>query len=103
MGAIIPSIGSHQNSAVKRAWARVVLGWVTSWGVLVLPTFFGVFFFFNSTDLSRFIFCRRWMRPDQEEEKASKSDLRSMFTQNYQIAPLNVSWPENLRGVMKVV
>ncbi|MED6191146.1 hypothetical protein PIB30_113283, partial [Stylosanthes scabra] len=26
--------GSHQNSAVKRAWARVVLGWVTSWEVL---------------------------------------------------------------------
>ncbi|KAK9155979.1 hypothetical protein Sjap_003459 [Stephania japonica] len=26
--------GSHQNSAVKRAWPRVVLGWVTSWEVL---------------------------------------------------------------------
>src|SRR3954468_10853198 len=34
------STGSHQNSAVKRAWARVVLGWVTSWEVLVLhPSF----------------------------------------------------------------
>ncbi|MED6179061.1 hypothetical protein PIB30_113582, partial [Stylosanthes scabra] len=32
--------GSHQNSAVKRAWAaRVVLGWVTSWEVLVLHLF----------------------------------------------------------------
>ena len=30
----------NQNSAVKRAWARVVLGWVTSWEVLVLhPSF----------------------------------------------------------------
>src|SRR3954471_4706220 len=41
-GAIIPALctGSHQNSAVKRAWARVVLGWVTSWEVLVLhPSF----------------------------------------------------------------
>ena len=28
--------GSHQNSAVKRAWARIVLGWVTSREVLVL-------------------------------------------------------------------
>src|SRR6185295_19660744 len=34
------STGSHQNSKVKRAWARVVLGWVTSWEVLVLhPSF----------------------------------------------------------------
>ena len=32
--------GSHQNSAVKRAWARTVLGWVTSREVLVLhPSF----------------------------------------------------------------
>ncbi|KAK7350139.1 hypothetical protein VNO77_08294 [Canavalia gladiata] len=29
-------IGSHQNSVVKRALARVVLGWVTSWEILVL-------------------------------------------------------------------
>ena len=37
--------GSHQNSEVKRVWARVVLGWVTSWEVLVLhpPTFFFIF------------------------------------------------------------
>jgi hypothetical protein len=28
--------GSHQNSVVKHAWARVVLGWVTSREVLVL-------------------------------------------------------------------
>ncbi|CAL8174831.1 unnamed protein product [Prunus armeniaca] len=32
--------GSHQNSEVKRVWARVVLGWVTSWEVLVLHPFF---------------------------------------------------------------
>ncbi|MED6215420.1 hypothetical protein PIB30_113482, partial [Stylosanthes scabra] len=28
------------NSAVKRAWARVEIGWVTSWEVLVLHFFF---------------------------------------------------------------
>ena len=39
--------GSHQNSEVKRVWARVVLGWVTSWEVLVLHPFFSVFFFFS--------------------------------------------------------
>ncbi|KAF8095149.1 hypothetical protein N665_0339s0019 [Sinapis alba] len=32
------------NSAVKRAWARVVLGWVTSREVLVLNPFFIYFF-----------------------------------------------------------
>ncbi|KAK8540309.1 hypothetical protein V6N12_046596 [Hibiscus sabdariffa] len=31
---------SHQNSAVKCAWVRVVLGWVTSWEVLVLHPYF---------------------------------------------------------------
>ncbi|MED6129740.1 hypothetical protein PIB30_110887, partial [Stylosanthes scabra] len=36
--------GSHQNSAIKRAWARVVLGWVTSWEVLVLHLFFSTSF-----------------------------------------------------------
>ncbi|MED6177688.1 hypothetical protein PIB30_100491 [Stylosanthes scabra] len=36
--------GSHQNSAVKRAWARVVPGWVTSWEVLVLHLFFNTSF-----------------------------------------------------------
>ncbi|MED6215382.1 hypothetical protein PIB30_113139, partial [Stylosanthes scabra] len=32
------------NSAVKRAWARVVLGCVTSWEVLVLHLFFSTSF-----------------------------------------------------------
>ena len=42
-------IGSHQNSVVKCAWARVVLGWVTSWEVLVLHIFLVfVFFYLNS-------------------------------------------------------
>ncbi|MED6154264.1 hypothetical protein PIB30_110595, partial [Stylosanthes scabra] len=45
--------GSHQNSAVKRAWARVVLGWVTSWEVLVLHLFFGASFFACSSGLPR--------------------------------------------------
>ena len=31
--------GSHQNSEVKRALARVVLGWVTPWEVLVFHPF----------------------------------------------------------------
>ncbi|MED6142597.1 hypothetical protein PIB30_115308, partial [Stylosanthes scabra] len=44
---------SHQNSAVKRAWARVVLGWVTSWEVLVLHLFFGASFFARSSGLPR--------------------------------------------------
>ena len=41
MGAFIPTLMHriHQNSAVKRVWARVVLGWVTSWEVLVLHPF----------------------------------------------------------------
>ncbi|MED6177687.1 hypothetical protein PIB30_100490 [Stylosanthes scabra] len=33
-----------QNSAVKRAWARVVPGWVTSWEVLVLHLFLSTSF-----------------------------------------------------------
>ena len=47
--------GSHQNSEVKRVWARVVLGWVTSWEVLVLhspPPLF-LFFFLNFNVSSR--------------------------------------------------
>ncbi|MED6142229.1 hypothetical protein PIB30_111644, partial [Stylosanthes scabra] len=32
------------NSAVKRAWARVVLGSITSWEVLVLHLFFSTSF-----------------------------------------------------------
>ena len=41
-GAIIPALmfGSHQNSVVKCAWARVLLGRVTSWEVLVSHLFF---------------------------------------------------------------
>ena len=33
-----------RKSKVNRAWARVVLGWVTSWDVLVLHSFFVIFF-----------------------------------------------------------
>ena len=36
--------GSHQNSTVKRAWARAVLRWVTSWEVLVLHPLFSFLF-----------------------------------------------------------
>ncbi|KAF1898447.1 hypothetical protein Lal_00042141 [Lupinus albus] len=37
-GAIIPALMHRIPSElrIKRAWARVVLGWVTSWEVLVL-------------------------------------------------------------------
>ncbi|MED6200902.1 hypothetical protein PIB30_089868 [Stylosanthes scabra] len=34
----------RENSSVKRAWARVVLGWVTSWEVLMLHLFFSTSF-----------------------------------------------------------
>ena len=85
--------GSHQNSEVKRVWARVVLGWVTSWEVLVLHPFFVVFFFLNGTDLCRSVCRGRWMRPDQDEEKASKSGVPAMFTRNYQNAPRTESRP----------
>ena len=61
-GAIIPALmhGSHQNSEVKRAWARVVLGWVTSWEVLVLhPIFFPQrqFRYLHFTPIQLFTFC----------------------------------------------
>ncbi|KAK7321118.1 hypothetical protein VNO77_31352 [Canavalia gladiata] len=36
VAAKAPERAPEQNSAVKRAWARVVLGWVTSWELLVL-------------------------------------------------------------------
>jgi len=56
-----------------------------------LAPFFVVFFIFECIDLSRFICCGRRMRPDQDEEKASKLGLPSMFTQNYENAPMNES------------
>ncbi|KAI3681276.1 hypothetical protein L6452_36066 [Arctium lappa] len=36
---VAPLFGAENDSAVKRAWARVVLGWVTPWEVLVLHPF----------------------------------------------------------------
>ena len=51
--------GSHQNSVVKRAWARVVLGWVTSWEVLVLhPSFWVLRGTIPACHLSS-----QWLRP----------------------------------------
>ena len=42
--AIIPALKHRiSNSKVKRARARVVLGWVTSLEVLVLPSLFLIF------------------------------------------------------------
>jgi len=50
-------IGSYQNSAVKRARARLVLGWVSSWEVVMLhPTFFNYFF----AVIIIIFFLRRW-------------------------------------------
>ena len=42
MGALIPALMHwiHHNSVVKCAWARVVLGWVNFWEVLMLHPFF---------------------------------------------------------------
>ena len=96
MGAIIPALTHRipQNCRVKRAWAREILGWVTSWEVLVLHPFLVVFcFIFNGSDLSCFIFYGRLTRPVQDEEKASKSGLPSMFTRNYEKEPINASRP----------
>ena len=70
-----------------------MLGWVTSWEVLVFHPFFVVFFFLNSTDLSRFTYYGRWMTLDLDEEKAPKSGHLPMLTRNYQNAPSNESWP----------
>ena len=60
-GAIIPALitRSHQNSAVKRARARVVLSWVTTtWEVLMLNPFLLFFtsYFFCSCCTPFFIF-----------------------------------------------
>jgi len=61
MGAIIPALMHripYQNSAVKRAWVRVVLGWVTSWEVLVLhPSFYFFQLIFFRYYYYYFFFC----------------------------------------------
>jgi len=49
------------------------------------------FVVFLTTDLSRFTCCVCRTRPDQDEEKESKSGLLVMFTQNYQNSPMNES------------
>ena len=43
--AIIPALKHRIPSEleVKRAWVRIVLGWVTSWEVLVLHSLFNYF------------------------------------------------------------
>ncbi|MED6207708.1 hypothetical protein PIB30_038174 [Stylosanthes scabra] len=43
----------ERNFTAKRASARVVLGWVTSWEVLMLHLFFGNSFFARSSGRSR--------------------------------------------------
>jgi len=49
----------------------------------VLHPLFIVFFFFKSTDLSRFIYYGRRMIPDQDEKKASESGHPTMLSRNY--------------------
>ena len=49
-------------------------------GSPVLHPVFVVVFFFNTSDLSRFICHGRWKRLDPEEEKTFESGLPSMFT-----------------------
>jgi len=59
----------------------------------MLNPFFVVFFLFNSTDLSHFIRYGRWMTPDQDEDKASKSGLPAMFNRNYKNSRIDAFWP----------
>ena len=50
----------HQNSAIKRAWARVVLSCVTTWEVLVLHPFLFLFFLLVISISS---FLAKWQPP----------------------------------------
>ena len=54
---------------------------------------FRFFFFFKTADPFHFICCGRRMRPDQHEERVSKSGLSAMFTRNCQKFPTDASWP----------
>jgi len=58
----------------------------------VVPLF-RFFFVFKSTDPFHFICCGRRMRPDQDEEKASKSGLSAMFARKCQKFPTDTSLP----------
>jgi len=51
------------------------------------------FFFFKSTDPSHFICYGRRMRPERDEEGASKSSLSAMLTRNCQKFPTDAFWP----------
>ena len=42
---------SHQNSATKRAWARVVLGWVSSLEALMCIPLFGSYGYYSGLPL----------------------------------------------------
>ena len=56
-------------------------------GSTCVATVFRFFFFFKSADPFHFICCGGRMRPDQDEERASKSGLLAMFTRNCQKVP----------------
>ena len=58
-----------------------------------VPPPFRFFFFFKSAEPFHFICCGRRMRPDQPEERVSKSGLSAMFTRNCQKFPTGASWP----------
>ena len=77
--------GSHQNSDVKRAWARVVLGWVTSWEVLVLHPFLSrlfllfvsllIKFLVESNNLILALYCLFFVLPNLREYKSWRGPL----------------------------
>ena len=70
-------IGSYQNSAVKPALARLVLGWMTSRKVLVLhPSFFLVFLFFFVKNVWLYNF--KTVRPNLTCDTFSESPKRAL-------------------------
>ena len=54
--------GSHQNSAAKRPWARIVLPWVTRWEVLVSYPFCAFAYGFSISGAFSFVLGTRTPR-----------------------------------------
>ena len=59
--------GSHQNSAAKRPWARIVLPWVTRWEVLVSYPFCASAHGFSTPGAFSFVLGTRTTRKRQNE------------------------------------
>ena len=85
------STGSHQNSEVKRAWARVVLGWVTSWEVFVLHS--NIFFVFHPNMVTEFVCFRIAVRAQTVERNAVLRRLRHAHLWSAAAGPRRSSWP----------